>query len=212
MAITGLYFVFFVLFHMYGNLKILFSGVAGYDDYAHHLRTMFEPILPHSGFLWLFRLSLLLAIALHVWSAATLWGRANGARRTRYSVKSTVQRSLSSQAMRWGGLMLLAFIVFHLLQFTIVKFNVGAGGAIESPGRLLIASFQVWWLFLIYAIALIALGLHLHHGTWSAFQTLGLTNTAKSRATAKAAGLAIALIVVVGFLVPPFLILVGVVK
>ena len=114
--------------------------------------------------------------------------------------------------MRWGGLMLLAFIVFHLLQFTIVKFNVGAGGAIESPGRLLIASFQVWWLFLIYAIALIALGLHLHHGTWSAFQTLGLTNTAKSRATAKAAGLAIALIVVVGFLVPPFLILVGVVK
>ena len=64
MAITGLYFVFFVLFHMYGNLKILFSGVAGYDDYAHHLRTMFEPILPHSGFLWLFRLSLLLAICL----------------------------------------------------------------------------------------------------------------------------------------------------
>ena len=214
MAISGLYFIFFVLFHMWGNLKIMgvFGGVETYDEYAHHLRTMLEPILPYTGFLWLFRLSLVAAVGLHIWSALTLWGRAHGARRTKYSVKSTVQRTFSSQAMRWGGVALLLFIVFHLLQFTIVKFNVGSGGQLESPGRLLIASFQVWWLFVIYAIAMIALGLHLHHGTWSAFSTLGWTNTAKARATAKSAGLAIALIVVIGFLIPPFLILVGQIK
>lgn len=214
MAVSGLYFVFFVLFHMWGNLKILpiFGGVSSYDEYAHHLRTMLEPILPYTGFLWLFRLSLILAIALHLWSALTLWNRAHGARERKYSVASTVQRTLSSKAMRWGGVTILAFVIFHLLQFTIVKFNVGSGGKLESPGQLLIASFQVWWLFVLYAIALIALGLHLHHGTWSAFQTLGWTNTAKARATAKACGLAVALVVVIGFLVPPFLILIGAVK
>ncbi|MCA0436225.1 MAG: succinate dehydrogenase cytochrome b subunit [Austwickia sp.] len=219
MAISGLYFVFFVLFHMYGNLKILISGVAGFDDYAHHLREMFVPILPYSGFLWLFRLSLILAVVLHVWSASTLWARANGARRTKYSVKSTVQRTLSSQAMRWGGITLLLFILFHLAQFTVVKFTGdGRGGGdfirdgVQSPGLLLIASFQIWWVFVIYLLAMIALGLHLHHGTWSAFQTLGLTNTAKARATAKGLGLAVAAVVVLGFLVPPFLILVGVIK
>lgn len=212
MAITGLYFVFFVLFHMYGNFMILYKGVFGYDEYAHHLRTMFEPILPPSGFLWLFRASLILAVAVHVWAATSLWLRANNARSVKYSAKSTVQRTFSSQAMRWGGIALLVFIIFHLLQFTIVKFNVGAGGDLESPGALLIASFQVWWLFIVYAIALVALGLHLHHGTWSAFQTLGWTNTAKARVTAKAAGLAVALVTVIGFLIPPFLILVGVIK
>ncbi|QQR99799.1 MAG: succinate dehydrogenase cytochrome b subunit [Austwickia sp.] len=221
MAISGLYFVFFVLFHMWGNLKILpiFGGVHSYDEYAHHLRTMLEPILPYTGFLWLFRLSLIAAVALHIWSALTLWGRASGARRAKYSVKSTVQRTFSSQAMRWGGIALLMFILFHLAQFTVVKFTGDGrrGGdfvreGMESPGALLIASFQIWWVFLIYLLAMVALALHLHHGTWSAFQTLGWTNTAKSRATAKACGLAIATIVALGFLLPPFLILLGVVK
>lgn len=218
MAITGLYFVFYVLAHMYGNLKILF-GVAGYDEYAHHLRTMFQPILPYSGFLWLFRLSLIVAVVLHIWAALVLWGRANGARSARYEAKSTVYRPLSSRTMRWGGIALLLFILFHLAQFTVVKFTGdGRGGGdfvrdgVESPGALLIASFQIWWVFLLYLLAMVALALHLRHGTWSAFQTLGWVNTTASRATAKAVGLAIAAVVVVGFLVPPFLILVGVVK
>lgn len=72
MAVSGLYFVFFVLFHMYGNLKILASHEA-FDTYAHHLRTMFEPILPYEGFLWIFRLTLIIALAAHVYSALTLW-------------------------------------------------------------------------------------------------------------------------------------------
>jgi succinate dehydrogenase/fumarate reductase cytochrome b subunit (b558 family) len=135
MAISGLYFVFFVLFHMWGNLKILpiFGGVHSYDEYAHHLRTMLEPILPYTGFLWLFRLSLIAAVALHIWSALTLWGRASGARRAKYSVKSTVQRTFSSQAMRWGGIALLMFILFHLAQFTVVQVRGQAGQPGQPP-------------------------------------------------------------------------------
>ncbi|MBW3085596.1 hypothetical protein KEM60_01798 [Austwickia sp. TVS 96-490-7B] len=220
MAISGLYFVFFVLFHMYGNLKILYAGVTGYDEYAHHLRTMFEPILPYQGFLWIFRMSLILAIIVHVWSASQLWRRAKQARPVQYAATPTVKKGVSTLAMRWGGVALLLFIVFHLLQFTVVKFNVNTAvpqsdlmiNGVESPGKLLIASFQVWWLFVVYAIALLALGVHLNHGTWSAIQTLGWTNTAKSRAIAKTCAMAIAVVVVVGFLIPPFLILVGVIK
>lgn len=223
MAVSGLYFIFFVLFHMYGNLK-MFAGQAAFDEYAHHLRTMFMPILPYSGFLWLFRLSLIVAIIAHLYSAFTLWSRANGARTQRYAVKKVVGASISSQWMRWGGVALLAFIVFHLLQFTISKFNVNGsyssnelmvadperpGQLIESPFILAGAAFQLWWVVLIYLIALAALAMHLHHGTWSAMQTLGWTSTARSRRLSKLAGAIIAAVVCIGFAIPPLAILFG---
>ncbi len=220
MAVTGLYFVFYVLMHMYGNLKIL-AGYEAFDEYAEHLRTMLVPILPHSGFLWLFRLSLVLALLLHLRSAFTLWSRANGARPVKYQVKKAVGASVSSKWMRWGGVALLLFLIFHLIQFTISKVNFngafgpeklrGADGH-TSTGLLVIASFQLWWVVLIYLVALLALAMHLHHGTWSAFQTLGWTNTARSRATAKSLGLFFAIVVVAGFMIPPLAILFGAVK
>lgn len=209
MAVSGLYFVFFVLFHMYGNLKIL-AGHEEFDEYAHHLRTMFMPILPYEGFLWIFRLTLIVAIVAHIYSAVTLWGRADKARGSKYVVKKAAAASLSSKWMRWGGVALLAFIVFHLGQFTLLWINVG--GTFGTPAERVVAAFEHWWLTLIYVIALIALAMHLHHGVWSACQTLGWTNTAKSRATAKTAGVAIAAIVVIGFLIPPLAILFGAIK
>ncbi len=209
MAVSGLYFVFFVLFHMYGNLKILVSHVA-FDDYAHHLRTMFEPILPYEGFLWIFRLTLIVALVAHAYSAFTLWSRANHARSTRYAVKKASAASLSSKWMRWGGVALLLFIVFHLAQFTLMWINVG--GTFASPAERVVAAFQVPWLTLIYVLALCALAMHIHHGVWSASQTLGLTNTAKSRRTAKATGAVLSAIIVVGFLIPPLAILFGAIK
>lgn len=209
MAVSGLYFVFFVLFHMYGNLKIL-AGHQQFDDYAHHLRTMFEPILPYEGFLWIFRLTLLVAIVAHAYSAFTLWSRANAARSTRYAVKKASAASLSSKWMRWGGVALLLFIVFHLAQFTLMWINVG--GTFASPAERVVGAFQVWWLTLIYVVALLALAMHLHHGVWSASQTLGWTNTAKSRRTAKTAGALLSAITVIGFLIPPLAILSGAIK
>ena len=86
--------------------------------------------------------------------------------------------------MRWGGVALLLFVVWHLLNFTIGKVNV-QGGATDDPYDLLVDTFETWWLTLIYLVAMAALGAHLHHGIWSAAQTLGLTNNARARRNAK---------------------------
>lgn len=211
MAVSGALFVFYVLAHMYGNLKI-FSGVEAFDEYAEHLRTMFTPLLPFGGFLWLFRALLVLALVAHAWAAFSLWSRARGARTTRYVAKEAMKATVKSRMMRWGGVALLLFLVWHLLQFTIVKFNVGSLAAENSPGLLLISSFQVWWVVLIYVLALTALGLHLYHGVWSATQTLGWAGNAAARARAKTLATVIALVTSVGFALPPLAILFGLVK
>lgn len=211
MAVSGALFVFYVLAHMYGNLKI-FGGVAAFDDYAIHLRTMLTPILPFGGFLWLFRAALVIALAAHAYSAFYLWSRARGARTTRYIAKEAARVTLRSRTMRWGGVALLVFLVWHLLEFTWLKLNVGTLPAGDSVGLLVISSFQVWWMVLIYAVAMFALGMHLWHGVWSASQTLGWAVSAKARARARATATVIALVVAVGFMLPPLAILLGLVK
>lgn len=208
MAVSGLFFVFYVLVHMYGNLKI-FSGHEAFNDYAHYLRIMGAPLLPYQGALWIFRVLLLVALVAHVYSAFVLWSRASGARSDRYAVKRAAAATLSSKWMRWGGVALLAFIAFHLAQFTFLWINVG--GVFATPAERLVAAFSEWWLTLIYVIALVALAMHLRHGVWSACQTLGWTSTARARSAANAAGIAISVIVTVGFLIPPLLIQFGVI-
>ncbi len=215
MASTGALFVFYVLMHMYGNLKIFF-GYQAFDDYAEHLREILTPILPHSGFLWLFRALLVVSLFVHAYAAFSLWSRANGARPQRYAVKTAAKGAIRSKMMRWGGVTLLAFLIFHLVQFTISKVNFnGAFTTAQlqgSTGKLVVASFQLWWVVLIYVIAMVALGMHLFHGVWSGAQTLGWTNTATTRRLAHTAAHAVAGIVVVGFLLPPLAILFGLVK
>lgn len=215
MAVSGALFVFYVVAHMYGNLK-LFGGQTAFDEYAHHLRTLGQPILPYKGFLWLFRLALIVSVVAHIYSAFYLWSKANGARSTRYAVRSASRAAWRSKAMRWGGVALLAFLVFHLLQFTIAKINLNgevADASIgDSPYKLVVASFQVWWVVLVYLVALVALGLHLLHGVWSASQTLGWTTSPSARRTAKALAATIGAVVTVGFALPPLFILFGAVK
>ncbi|MGW5242069.1 succinate dehydrogenase cytochrome b subunit [Monashia sp. NPDC004114] len=212
MAVSGAFFVLYVFLHMYGNLKI-FGGVAEFDDYALHLRTMFTPFLPFGGLLWILRVLLVVALVVHAWSAFYLWSRARGARTTRYVAKEAAKATLRSKVMRWGGVAILLFLVWHLLQFTILKFNVGPDAVSgDSAGQLVISSFQVWWVVLIYLLALVALGLHLWHGVWSAAQTLGWTGSARTRRRAKYQATIIALVISVGFALPPLAILFGIVK
>ena len=99
---------------MYGNLKV-FSGQEAFDGYAHHLRVLGDPVLPYSGFLWILRIVLIVAVLSHVWAAVWLWRRANHARSTRYTTFRPVQATWSSRTMRWGGLTILLFVIFHLL-------------------------------------------------------------------------------------------------
>lgn len=209
MAVSGLIFIVFVLLHMYGNLKA-FGGHDAYNTYAEHLRTLGEPMLPYSGLLWILRVVLIGSLVVHVASAVALWRRAKKARTVKYVVKKNKHSSLSSHLMRWGGLTLLLFLVWHLLNFTIGKVNV-TGGATNDPYNLLVDSFSVWWLTLIYLVAMAMLGFHLHHGVWSSMQTLGLTNTARSRTRSKRAGLVVAVVIAGGFSLVPIFVLAGVI-
>jgi succinate dehydrogenase / fumarate reductase cytochrome b subunit len=209
MAASGIVFILYVLLHMYGNLKA-FSGHDAYNEYAEHLRTLGEPMLPYSGFLWIVRAGLIVALVVHVYAAAKLWRRANHARTQKYVMKKNLASSFSSRWMRWGGLTILLFLIWHLLNFTIGKVNV-TGGATNDPYNLLVDSFSTWWLTLIYLLAMAMLGAHLHHGIWSSLQTLGLTNSLRERALAKQIGLVLALIITIGFSLVPVFVLAGVI-
>jgi succinate dehydrogenase / fumarate reductase cytochrome b subunit len=209
MAVTGVIFLGYVLLHMYGNLKA-FAGHDAYNDYAEHLRTLGEPMLPYAGFLWVLRVVLIVALVLHVWAAWKLALRARRARSVRYRVKRNSSSSPASRLMRWGGLALLLFVVWHLLNFTVGKVNV-TGGPTNDPYNLLVDSFATWWLTVIYLLAMVALGMHLWHGVWSAAQTLGVTNNARARRNAKIGGVVAAVLIAGGFALVPLFILAGVI-
>lgn len=211
MAVSGIIFVAYVLLHMYGNLK-MFGGQAAYDEYAHHLRTLLTPILPYGGTLWIIRVVLLVAVVAHIYSAFYLWSRAQHARTTKYQVKKAVAATLSARFMRWGGVALLLFLVWHILQFTTRTINVN--GNYDSPYRQYVSAFQpaYWWVFVIYALAMVALTMHIRHGVWSASQTLGLTTTAKARRNANTLATVLAGVIGVGFILPPIFVILGVIK
>lgn len=210
MAVTGLIFIGYLLMHMYGNLKV-FSGQGAFDEYAHHIREFGEPILPYGGLLWIVRVVLLLSLAGHAYAAFRLWQRAAAARQQKYAVRKAVAATLSSRTMRWGGVALLLFVVFHILHLTTRTITPGSNS--DSPYQRMVAGFQpeYWWLAAIYLLAMVALGMHLRHGVWSASQTLGLTNTAASRRRANLAGIALAVVIAVGFALVPLSVLFGIV-
>jgi succinate dehydrogenase / fumarate reductase cytochrome b subunit len=210
MAVTGIVFILFVLVHMYGNLKA-FSGHDAYNTYAEHLRSIGEPEMPHEGILWLIRAALIVSLVIHVTCAFVLWRRKQRARTTKYVMKKTNRSTFSSHWMRWGGVALLLFVVWHLLNFTVGKVNV-SGGPTDDPYDLLVDSFQVWWLTVIYLLAMVALAMHLRHGVWSAAQTLGLTNNARARRNANALGYLLATVIAGGFSLVPVFVLFGVIS
>jgi succinate dehydrogenase cytochrome b subunit len=212
MAVTGLVFVGFVLIHMYGNLKALW-GQETFNTYAEHLRTFGEPILPYGGLLWIIRVGLIVSLVAHLYAAFALWARAGGARSTRYAAVRTVWRT---KWMRWGGVAIALFLVWHLLQFTILKISVNPDAqgpdVTNNPYQLVVASFQVPWMTLIYVLAMAALGLHMAHGIFSSQQTLGWTGTVAGYRRAKAVGYGLAAVIAVGFVIPPLAIAFGLIK
>lgn len=210
MAVTGVLFVLFVLAHMYGNLKA-FAGHEAYNEYAEHLRTIGQPIVPRTGLLWILRVGLIGSLLIHVTCAWILWQRARRARSVRPVARPYRSSSIASMTMRPGGLGLLVFLIWHLINFTIGKVNVRGGGT-NDPYVLLVDTFSVWWSTALYLIAMLLLGLHLWHGTWSAAQTLGLTSTASRRTTARTVAAATAIVIAGGFSLSPVFILLGVIE
>lgn len=211
MAVTGLLLISYLLAHMYGNLKA-FAGPEAFNEYAHHLRTLGEPILPYSGALWLIRVVLIISVIGHMYAAFALWSRARKARgglRRYHSNKARlgVQRTYASFTLRWGGVVILLFVIYHLLHLT---WNiVHPGGAAAEPYDRLVNGFQIWSVVLAYTIAVIAVGLHVRHGMWSALTTLGANTSSLARRRLNVLAYAVAGLLTVGFLLPPFAILFG---
>jgi succinate dehydrogenase / fumarate reductase cytochrome b subunit len=213
MAVSGLLMVLYLLAHMYGNLHI-FAGQEAFDDYAHNFRTLAEPLLPYGGALWIIRVILLVAVLLHVDAAVTLWKRARkatggGRRYVSSKARAGTQRTYASFTMRWGGVTIALFIIYHLLHLTTN--TIHPGGASASPYDRVVAGFQIWWVVLTYVIAMIAVGFHIRHGFWSAFATLGANTSLQRRQHLNAAATVIALLITLGFLAPPLSILFGLV-
>ena len=213
MAVSGLLMVGWLLAHMYGNLKAL-AGQAAFDGYADHLRTLGEPFLPHSGALWIIRVVLLVAIVVHVYAAVTLWRRARtatagrgGWRYESNRARRGVQRTYASFTMRWGGVVVALFIVYHLLHLT--SNTIHPGGVSDSPYERMVNGFSIWWVVLSYTVAVVALGFHLRHGFWSAFADLGVNTSVTRRRRLNIAAVVVALLITVGFLLPPYSILFG---
>lgn len=213
MAVSGLIMVGYLLLHMYGNLKV-FSGQAAFDEYSHHLRTLGEPLLPYEGLLWIIRVVLLAAIIAHVYAAVVLTIRDRKATRTspgsRYKSKKNkrgFQRSYASFTLRWGGVIIFLFIIFHLLNLTTN--DIAPGGASPSPYERVLNTFGEWYMVLAYTVALLAVGFHLRHGVWAAGMTLGANTSAKARRNLNLLAYAVSGIITIGFLIPPFAIFFG---
>jgi succinate dehydrogenase / fumarate reductase cytochrome b subunit len=213
MAASGAILVLYLIVHMYGNLMI-FGGQTTFDTYAHHLREIGEPMLPHEGFLWIVRVVLLAAVLVHAYAAFVLWNRAKKARPAgqRYQVKKSAQspsRRYATQTMRWGGVIIILFVIYHILHLTTN--DIAPGGASDSAYQRVVNGFQIWWVVLSYLIAMLAVGLHLRHGVFSALSTLGANRASRQRAL-RNASTAIAALITVGFLLPPFSVLFGLVS
>ncbi len=214
MAVSGLILVGYLLAHMYGNLK-LFAGEDSFNEYAHHLRVLGEPILPYAGLLWIIRVVLLASVIAHFYAAVALWSRAKKARGGTKRYESTknkrgVQRSYASFTLRWGGVVILLFVIFHLLHFTWN--TIHPGGASASPYLRVVNGFGVWWVVLAYTVAMLAVAFHLRHGIWSALTTLGANTSAVARRRLNLLAYAVTAVITIGFLLPPFAILFGLVK
>ena len=211
MAVTGLILIAYLLAHMYGNLKV-FAGPVAFNEYAHHLRTLGQPILPYSGALWVIRAVLIISVIGHMYAAFRLWSRARHARggvRRYHSNKARtgVQRTYASVTLRWGGVVIVLFVIYHLLHLT---WNIiHHGGAAATPFDRVVNGFQIWSVVLAYTIAVIAVGLHVRHGTWSALTTLGANTSSLARQRLNVIAYAVAGLLTIGFLLPPFAILFG---
>jgi succinate dehydrogenase / fumarate reductase cytochrome b subunit len=174
MAVTGLGMLGFVLAHLVGNAK-MYLGAAEYNHYAESLKQLLVPIMPEGFVLWMFRFGLIVMLILHVVSAAQLTAMNRRARPTRYqSPRDYIAANFASRSMRWTGIIMFLFIVFHLANLTFGW--LVPGFVREDVYGNVVAAFSQWPIAVVYIAANVAVAIHLFHGTWSVFQTLGLNN------------------------------------
>ena len=210
MAASGVAMLGFVVGHLSGNLKA-FAGAEAFNEYAVWLRTM-------PGLLWGARIALLGALFAHMAAAFSLWSRNRVARKSRYAKKKDLATDYAAKTMYWSGPILFFYLVFHLVHLTFGGMIFGEEAAVfgiegytwdhSNPYNNLVQGFQHWAIVVPYVLGVIALGMHLFHGIWSAFQTVGLNHTRYNHLRRDLA-IALAVFLTLGFLSLPFAVVMG---
>jgi succinate dehydrogenase / fumarate reductase cytochrome b subunit len=213
MAITGLAIILFVLAHMIGNWKIFLPDVDGIPDidvYADALRRLLVPFAPEHVVLWLLRTGLIVAFLFHVHAAYSLTIMNRRARPDDYQgPRHYVAATYASRTMRWSGVIFLAFLLFHLADLTWGIQPAAAEsweqGAVYAN---FVATFSRAPVTIFYVFAMVVLGIHLYHGAWSMFQSLGINNP-RFNAARKSFAVGLAVLVAVGNAIMPLAVLFG---
>jgi len=207
MAVTGVMFVGFLLFHMAGNLKV-FLGPEEFNHYAEWLRTLFNPLMPGESFLWIFRIVMITAFAAHIYSGTTLFIRGRRARGT-HRRRAMPAKRWSVRSMLMTGAIILCFVIFHLLDMTIGataastdEFTKG-----DAYGNL-VASFQRPAVALFYGLTMLLIAIHLAHGLWSVVNDLGATGHRTRQVGLLLAG-ALAVVIALGNMAIPLAVQLG---
>jgi succinate dehydrogenase / fumarate reductase cytochrome b subunit len=199
MAVTGLIMVGYLLTHVAANL-LVFRGPELINKYSAVLHS--QP-----AFLWSARAVLIVALIAHIWSAVMLTRRDLAARPVGYAQRNPQASTFASRTIRWGGLVILFFLVWHILQFTTGTVRPAAFVEGDPHGNV-VRAFQVPWVVALYVVAMAAVGLHLFHGTWSAFRSLGLVKPSE-HALRHRTSLIVAGLVWLGFTIIPLAIFAG---
>jgi succinate dehydrogenase / fumarate reductase cytochrome b subunit len=208
MALAGAILTGFVIGHMIGNLKV-YQGAEAFNHYAEGLRTFGAPFFGHGQLLWLVRLALIFSAVVHIWYGLTLWAASKRARKVGYKKFDPLVFSAASRTMAWGGITILAFVIYHLMHMTWG--NVHPDFIHGNAYHNFVTGFRSVPVVIAYVIAMIPLAFHLYHGVWSACQTLGLNNTAYNHLRRPIAGV-ITAIVIAGNISFPIAVLAGVIR
>ncbi|HEY1953864.1 MAG TPA: succinate dehydrogenase cytochrome b subunit [Gemmatimonadaceae bacterium] len=203
MGVTGLIGVGFVILHSLGNL-LVFRGSGALNSYSHFLKSTGE-------LLWALRIVLIVAVVLHVIAAIQLTRQSRAARPAGYVRREPQASTYASRTMRWGGALLLIFIVLHILHFTTGTIRPAGYFSHDDVYANVVTSFRIWWVALFYILSMIALGLHLFHGAWSSVRSIGVSPPS-AHPLHRRVSLVIAVLVWAAFTSIPLAILTGVVK
>jgi succinate dehydrogenase / fumarate reductase cytochrome b subunit len=206
MAVTGQVMIVFIVIHVLGNSTIFFGGLNSYAEKLHSL-----PLL-----VWMTRVFMFMALSFHIFFSIKLTLENRKAKPDAYAVNKNLKTTFASRNMIWTGLIIGAFLVYHLSHFTfqIIDPALSAGSNSDVLGRpdvaaMVISGFQVFSVTFIYIAAMIALVLHLAHGIQSSFQTLGLNNDRTMPAIIRA-GSVTAIVLFLGYISIPLIILLGI--
>lgn len=205
MAGSGVALFGFVVVHMLGNMK-LYQGEEKLQEYVVWLRELGTPAVPYMGVVWATRIGLLALVAIHIHAAISLTWRNRQARPVQYKEKHTVSATYAARTMRWSGVILVTFIVYHLLHFTVGSAHHDFSH--ESVYHNVVSAFSIWWVAAWYIVANLLLGVHLYHGLWSMFQSLGVTE-ARRQTWTKAFAVCFALVITLGNVSFPIAVLSG---